>query len=160
MNALEWYSSLAERERRLVLWGGVSGALLVLVFGILWPLHSAVAGARRHVEQQTTDLAWMRAHALEVRAAVPTVAGAGDSLVVIIDRTARELGLGEAIKSTTPNGTSGTRVELASVSFDLLAGWLARLQEQFGVTVASATVDPSGAPGLVNASLELTRAGT
>ena len=159
MNALEWYSSLAERERKLVLWGGLGGALLLLVFGILWPLHSAVASARRHVEQQTADLAWMRAHALEVRASGAVVQGAGDSLVVIIDRTARELGLGEAIKSTTPTSANGTRVELAEVSFDLLAGWLARLQEQFRVTVAAATVDAAGAPGLVNASLELTRAG-
>jgi len=45
------------------------------------------------------------------------------------------------------------------VPFDLMAGWLARLQEQYGVTVLSASVDRSGGPGLVNASLELTRSG-
>ena len=158
MNALEWYATLAERERRLVLWGAVGAALLVLIFGILWPLHSAVNGARRHVTQQAADLAWMRIHAVEVRASGGTP-GAGESLVVVIDRTARQLGLGETIKSTTPTGSNGTRVDLANVSFDLLAGWLARLQQQFGVAVVAATVDGSGAPGLVNASLELTRAG-
>jgi type II secretory pathway component PulM len=160
VNAIEWYSSLADRERKLVLWGGIAGALLLLVFGVLLPLHSAVSGARHHVEQQTADLAWMRAHALEVRSSAAALVGSADSLVVVIDRTARELGLGEAIKSTTPTAANGTRVELANVSFDLLAGWLARLQEQSGVTVATATVDAAGAPGLVNASLELTRAGT
>jgi len=159
MNVLEWYAALADRERRLVFWGAIGAALLVLVFGILWPMHSAVNGARRHVDQQMVDLAWMRAHALEVRASAAPLAGAGESLVVVIDQTARELGLAESIKSTTPTGINGTRVDLANVSFDLLAGWLARLQQQFGVTVVAATVDGSGAPGLVNASLELTRAG-
>ena len=155
----EWYASLAERQRSLVLWGGSAAAMLVLVFGILLPLHRAVAGADRQVAQQTVDLAWMRAHAIEVRAAGAARAGANDSLVVIIDRTARELGLGEAIKSTTPTTANGMRVELAAVPFDLVAGWLARLQEQFGVTVVTATVESSGGPGLVNASLELTRGG-
>lgn len=154
---LQWYAGLAQGERKLVLWGGSGAVLLVLVFGILWPLHSAVAGAERRVNQQAADLAWMRSHALEVRAAGSARAGANDSMVVIVDRTARELGLGEAIKSTTPTTANGTRVELAAVSFDLLAGWLARLQEQFGVTVVTATVETSGEPGLVNASLELTR---
>ncbi|MGH8262201.1 MAG: type II secretion system protein GspM [Steroidobacteraceae bacterium] len=159
MTIADWYSSLAERERRLVLWGGGAAIMLVLGLGILWPLHSAVKAAERQVNQQTTDLAWMRAHALEVRAAGAGRAGANDSLVVIIDRTARELGLGETIKSTTPTTANGMRVELAAVPFDLVAGWLARLQEQFGVTVVTATVESSGGPGLVNASLELTRGG-
>lgn len=159
MSLGEWYQALAERERRLVFWGGLGAAFLVLVFGILWPLHSAVASARQHVTQKSTDLAWMRAHALEVRASAAKVAGANESLVVVIDRTAHELGLGDAIKGTTPAGANGTRVELANVPFDLMAGWLARLQEQYGVTVLSASVDRSGGPGLVNASLELTRSG-
>jgi type II secretory pathway component PulM len=159
MKLQDWFGALAQRERRLVLWGGVGAALLILVFGILWPLHSAVASARQQVTQKNSDLAWMRAHALEVRASAATAASAGESLVVTIDRTAHELGLGNAIKATTPAGANGTRVELANVSFDLMAGWLARLQEQFGVTVLAASVDPSGGPGLVNASLELTRGG-
>jgi type II secretory pathway component PulM len=159
MTVGEWYLALADSERKLVLWGGSAAAVLILAFGILWPLHSAVTGARLQVTQQATDLAWMRAHAIDVRAAGASRAGANDSLVVIIDRTARELGLGETIKSTTPTTTNGMRVELAAVSFDLVAGWLARLQEQFGVTVVTATVESSGGPGLVNASLELTRSG-
>ncbi|HZF15205.1 MAG TPA: type II secretion system protein M [Steroidobacteraceae bacterium] len=160
MKLLEWYAALAQRERKLVLWGGVGAAALVLIFGVLWPLHSAVAGARHRVAQQSADLAWMRTHAMEVRSAAASMSGAGDSLVVVIDRSARELGLAEAIKSTTPTNSNGTRVELASVSFDMLAGWLARLQDQFGVTVVTATVEAAGGPGLVNASLELTRPGS
>ncbi len=160
MKALEWYASLAVRERKLVLWGVIGAAAVVLIFGILWPLHAAVTGARHRVKQQSDDLVWMRAHALEVRTAAAAMSGAGESLVVIIDRSARELGLAEAIKSTTPTNTNGTRVELAAVSFDMLAGWLARLQDQFGVTVVTATVEAAGAAGLVNASLELSRPGS
>jgi type II secretory pathway component PulM len=161
MNALlEWYQALAQRERKLVFWGGLSAGFLILVFGILWPLHTAVAGARQRVENKSADLVWMRSHALEVLASASGMAGAGDSLVVIIDRTAHELGLADMIKGTTPSGANGTRVELQNAPFDLMAGWLARLHEQYGVNVAAATFDHSGAPGLVNASLELTRGGS
>ncbi len=160
MKALrDWYEALGERERKLVLWGGLGAGMLILVFGILWPLQTAVAGAGHRVENKSADLAWMRSHALEVLASTGATSGAGDSLVVIIDRTAHELGLAEMVKGTTPSGANGTRVELQNVPFDLMAGWLARLQQQFGVSVVAATVDHSAAPGLVNASLELTRAG-
>jgi type II secretory pathway component PulM len=46
-------------------------------------------------------------------------------------------------------------VRLDKASFDALVGWLARLAEQNGIRVESATVDAAGAPGLVSASLVL-----
>ena len=46
-------------------------------------------------------------------------------------------------------------VRLEKAPFDSLVAWLARLAQQNGVVVDSATIEKAGAPGLVNAALVL-----
>ena len=83
---------------------------------------------------------------------------AGESLVVLIDRTARECGLGTSLTGQTPNGETGIRVRLEAAAFDVLVKCLGNLQRAHSVSIESATIDRTGQPGLVNASLVLNRA--
>lgn len=46
-------------------------------------------------------------------------------------------------------------MQLEKAPFDTLVGWLARLSQQNGVQIESATIDSAGQPGTVNASLVL-----
>jgi type II secretory pathway component PulM len=46
-------------------------------------------------------------------------------------------------------------VRLEKAQFGMLVGWLARLAEQNGIRVESATIDNAGEPGIVNAGLVL-----
>jgi len=73
----------------------------------------------------------------------------------LIDSSARESGLGSALNSTEPGGPGALRVRLDRASFDTLVSWLAKLSQQNGVHVQSATIDAAGPPGLVNAGIEL-----
>jgi general secretion pathway protein M len=78
-----------------------------------------------------------------------------ESLLVVVDRAAREAGLGNSLTNSEPSGPGRLRVRLEKAQFDILVGWLARLSEQNGIGVESATVDNAGAPGIVNAGLVL-----
>ena len=49
--------------------GAIAVSVLVLVFGILMPLHSTVSNAVSHNETKREDLKWMRVNAAEVRVA-------------------------------------------------------------------------------------------
>jgi len=70
MNKLQtWYSGLQEREQRMVAIGGIAVAFLILVVGILMPLHSAVSTAVSRNETKRDDLEWMQENASEIRAA-------------------------------------------------------------------------------------------
>ena len=82
-----------------------------------------------------------------------------ESLVVLIDRTARQAGLGSSLRDQSPNGQHSLRLRLESASFDSLVAWLALLQQQHGVAVETANVDVGSAPGLVNASVTVGQAG-
>ena len=160
MNALKaWFAGLKERERKMVLGGAVVLALLILVGGILMPLHTSVSNARAKIDAQREDLAWMEQNAAEIQAGGGSVvARVNESPIVLIDRTGREAGLSEALRGTQPNGESGVRVQLEAAPFDKLISWLAVLEQRYGVNIESITVDRAAKPGLVNASVSLTQA--
>ena len=150
MNLQAWYASLAERERKTLLYGGLVAAALV-VFGGIWKLGSAVEAAESRVEAKRADLAWMQAVAPRIRA-LPA-ARPDESLPLLVDRTAREAGLAGALSGSDPAGPGALRVRLQGASFDAMVVWLGRLQQERGIFVESANVDAGDEEGLVNASL-------
>lgn len=157
MGALaQWYRGLAERERRFVAIGGCLALVIVLLM-ILLPLSRAAATLEQRVATKRADLAWMRGVAPVLAAAGPVVEpGAnGESLVVTVDRTAREAKLGEALVRSEAAGNGGQRVQFENVRFDAMIAWLARLREQHGIRVVGATIERTDQPGLVTASIEL-----
>ena len=158
MNKLRaWYAGLQQREQRVVTVGGVVVAALIVVLGILMPLHSAVSTAVQHNETKRDDLAWMQVNAPEVRAAGTQLpADTGEAPVVLVDRVGREAGLASALRGTQPNGT-GVRVQLEAAPFDTLITWLATLDERYGLSVETITVDRAARPGVVNASITFTQ---
>jgi general secretion pathway protein M len=85
----------------------------------------------------------------------PTSVANGESLLVIVDRSARESGLASALSGSEPGSAGNLSVRLEKAPFDALVGWLARLGQQNGVTVDSAIIEKSGTPGLVNANIVL-----
>jgi general secretion pathway protein M len=152
-----WFAALSQREQRhvLVAAGLVCIALLYLVLVLPFQTLSAQRGAR--VEQKAADLAWMREVAPQVAAAASGATGAasGESLVVLVDRTARQAGLGSALRDQSPNGPNSLRLRMESASFDSLVTWLAELQQRHGVAIEAANIDVGSAPGLVNASVTI-----
>ena len=148
--------TMSERERRMVVIGGIA-AVLILIIAVVLPLESSVSRAQARIDKKRADLVWMQSVAPELANAGP-VSNASTppgSLIVVVDTAARESGLGTALTSSEPSGTGGLRVRLEKAQFGLIVGWLARLSEQNGITVESASIDNAGEPGIVNAGLVL-----
>jgi general secretion pathway protein M len=160
MNVRDWIDGLSPRERTLVYGAGALLALALLYLVLVLPFQTSGKKLNARVQQKATDLAWMQAQAPAARqaAGVAQGGGNGESLVVLVDRTARDAGLGSALRDQSPDGNSGLRVRLEGASFDTLVAWLASLQQQHGVSIEIANIDAAG-PGLVNATLGLKQAG-
>jgi general secretion pathway protein M len=152
----EWYENLSERDRKIVAYGGVLVLLLILA-GIIVPLDRNILMARERVTRKQGDLQFIESVAPQLASAGPASGNAatGESLVVLIDSSARESGLGKSLTNSQPTGDKGLRVRLDRVSFDAMVAWLARLSQQHGVRVESAEIESAGEAGLVNAGLVL-----
>jgi general secretion pathway protein M len=151
-----WFENLSERDRRVVTIGGAV-VLVLAVLAVILPLNTQISLARKRIATKQGDLAFMQSVAPQVAAAGPGAAGAAnaESLVVLIDSSARESGLGKSLTSSQPTGDKGLRIRLDKAPFDALVAWLARLSQQHGVRVESAEIETAGEVGLVNAGLVL-----
>jgi len=153
---LAWFQAQSPRDQRVAMIGAVV-VLLILIFGIFVPLDTSVARAHARVQHKESDLAWMRAVTPQLAAAGTAIAAPTSqrSLIVVIDSSARESGLGSALNTTEPSGPGALRVRLDRASFDTLVAWLAKLSQQNGIRVEQGTIDAAGPPGLVNAGILL-----
>lgn len=154
--ASNWYAALAPRERLVVLYGGIA-ALLIVVGGGLWSLHQGVERTRARVAQKQRDLAFVQAATAEIIAAGPIRAAGSSSepLLVLADRATRQAGMVEALSGSEAGSDGSLRSSFRAVSFDALAGMVASLNAQAGVTVQSAEIESTGEPGKVNATVVL-----
>ena len=151
-----WYNSLAARDQRVLRFGAI-GVLLIVVLAVFLPLQRSLAAARARLQQQQSDIAWMQqvAPALAAAGPGPVAAATQESLVVLIDRSARESGLAESLTGSQPAADGAMRVQLEHADFNLLTGWISRLSAQHGVRVEAASISAGNSAGVVNASVQL-----
>jgi general secretion pathway protein M len=90
-----------------------------------------------------------------LRGARPGQRAEGQSLLALTDRTAREAGLGPAIRRVEPEGNDRVRIVLEQAGFDDMTAWLEQLVSRSQVRIDNVTVDKRPEPGLVNARLVL-----
>ncbi|MET0291236.1 MAG: type II secretion system protein M [Steroidobacteraceae bacterium] len=157
MNALRArFDALSDRERRIV--GiGLIAALVLLIVAIVMPLERSVSQAAARVTRKQADLGWLQQMAPAL-ATAPQVAagGAQESLIVLVDRTAREAGLGQALTGSQPSGNGALRTQFEKADFNRLVAWIALLAEQHGVQADSANFEAvKDGPGTVNAVVTL-----
>ncbi len=155
-----WYAGLSEREQRMVAVGSVVLAALLVIGGLLLPMHAAVTRAVQRSESRRADLEWMRSNAAEIRSGALTLPhDTGEAPVVLVDRVGRENGLGNAFRGTQPSsGGRGVRVQLEAAPFDTMITWLGALEQHYGLTIETVTVERTAKPGIVNASITLAQA--
>lgn len=155
----DWFLGLEARERMFVSLGAVVVALAVVWGVLIGPLYGAAAAAESRIEAKRGTLVFVRTAAAELAGATNLPADrpdlAGQSLVVVIDRSARQAGLGAALTSNQPIGEDGIRVRLENAPFDAVARWLDAIDSSSGLAIESASFDRAPEPGRVNASLTL-----
>jgi general secretion pathway protein M len=151
-----WFRAQSPRDQQVAAGLAVVG-ILIVICGIFIPLDLSVARAAARVQHKESDLAWMRSVAPQLAAAGAAVTAPTSqrSLIVVIDSSARESGLGAALSSSEPGGPGALRVRLDRAPFDTLVAWLAKLSQQNGIRVEDGNIDAAGPPGLVNAGLLL-----
>ncbi len=152
-----WWSSLADRERRVLSAGGVALVLIVLYAGVWDPL----SGARHRRETELQAARAMASQLETLAAAAPRAggapAGAGQSLLAVIDQSRKSSSITKPPSRLQPEGDDTVRIWLEDVPFEGLLRWLGELQTRYGVRVDSAEIERESGPGLVNARLTLVR---
>ena len=152
----DWYATLSPRDQRVLMIGSAAVALILLI-GVFLPVQRNIQDTRTKLQTQQDDLAWMRqvGPAIAASGPGPVNLATPDSLVVLVDTSARESGLGQAVKGSQPSNNGAVQVQLEAAEFNAMTNWISRLSAQNGVKIEAATVTASNAPGIVNATVQL-----
>lgn len=154
----EWFNSLEMRERRLVLGGGIT-LLLMSIYFLGWePFINTLHDLRESTQRKQLDVTWMQDAAkqvkqLQARNTAPAQLGSGQSLLGVIDRSAKLKKLGDSLKRVQPDGTNKARVWLESANFDVVIAWLEELERRYAVGIETITFEKREEPGLVDARI-------
>lgn len=158
---MAWWRSREPREQLFLGLGGAVAAL-ILLFALLAPLYARLSAAEQRLARKQDDLRWLQGSAPQVMAAGPGLAAGPatpENALVIVDRVARESGLGNSVSQVQPTGSGQLQASLKDAAFDNIVAWLARLRQQHGISIVGLSVSPSSTPGVVNASVQLKVAG-
>ncbi|VAW87902.1 hypothetical protein MNBD_GAMMA18-1310 [hydrothermal vent metagenome] len=153
-----WFEELGRRERLILIFGG-SALLLMLLYSLLWsPLSEQNERLRDDIKNQNMTLAWMQQAAQQVKRGGAQTAQRtvnGESLLTLVDRTAKSSTLGGSIKRVQPDKDGGVRIWLERVEFNSMMRWLATLSRHHGVVLSNSNIEKQLTPGLVDARLTL-----
>lgn len=160
----DWLAGLESRDRRMLVGGGLLLALLLLYLWVADPLLGAYRKRSAQLAEQQDTLLWMQQTAAQVtrlQGAVGTQASGlgGRSLLAVVDGSARQAGLGGALKRVKPDGSLAVRVWFEGVPFDALVEWLGQLSHDHQVQVKLITLERQPEQGRVHAQLTLEAAG-
>lgn len=155
----QWLNQLAPRERQIVLIGAPI-ILIIMVYFILWvPFDNNIDRLQKKVSEQQALEQWMSAAALEVKklrgGQQKSKSLGGQSLLTLVDKTARSNKLQDSLKRVEPDGESKVRVRMEQVAFDELVRWIEMLKSKYGIVVDSIAVDQQPIAGRVNAKITL-----
>lgn len=158
----EWFLSKEPHEKRLLIFAGAVTALF-LAYTLIWaPITSGVEKKRNNVIKQRDTLAWMSQAANEIKSiegVVSTDSGSskGQSLLAVVDMTARKEKLRNMMKRVEPQGEHEVKVWFEQATFDLLIKWLDSIARNHNIQVVAFTAQVQKKPGIVNARVILAR---
>jgi general secretion pathway protein M len=149
------YELAAPREQLMLRMLGLFFLGLLLLFMVVLPLHHFNADAIADYRAQQDTLAWMQTNreAVGKGGASPSARKPGDSIMSIVNQSARPLGL--SFKRYEPNGERGVNLWLEQVPFDQVVRWLELLERDFGVVAVDFSASRRNEAGMVDVRLIL-----
>ena len=156
----DWFAGLEPRERQLIIGGGVV-LLVMLLYLLVWePIARKNETLKVNYQNSQQLIDWMedaaeeaKALQLKIKAGGPTGKSSKQSLLGVIDRTAKRNKLGPSVKRVQPDGKTGARVWLEKAVFNDVIQWLEKLQRKEGIRLVTTVIEKQDEPGLVNARL-------
>ena len=151
----EWFSKLTVREKHMVQVALVVVTFLFVYMVVIEPIASSYSKNKTNVEKAHETIVWMNAAAQEIKQLqgnknIGAAVRDKQSILTLVDSSARKAGLAKVMKRVQPESDTGVRIWFENVEFDALIMWLAELESGQGLSVNEINVEQSESIGLVN----------
>ena len=148
------------REKAIV----AAALVVVIVLGVhalvIEPYQERVVLLRESIEQQNTDLVWMKTAVARLPAAGAANPAGGQAisgtLANFIDQVVRRQGLSEQLSQISPIGNDEIRMRYNAVDFNRLVSFIAQVNTS-GLEIKDIRILPADIPGIVDSNIVLVR---
>jgi type II secretory pathway component PulM len=138
--------------------------VVVIVLGVhafvIEPYQERVAFLQEAIEQQDSDLVWMKSAVARLPAAGAASSPGGQAisgtLANFIDQVVRRQGLSEQLSQISPIGSDEIRMRYNSVDFNRLVSFIAQVNAS-GLEIKDIRILPADIPGIVDSNIVLVR---
>lgn len=134
----KYWLGLEQREQLILGVGGIVVAL-ILIYALVWqPWHKSIASMQSSIQPMRSDLVWVRQHAEIIKNGGQTkdsLKGQDQTLLSVIQTTAKKGVVDKAIKQMVPNSETEVRVVLDNVDFNKWLRWTDDLSLTYGVNI-------------------------
>jgi len=124
----QWYNSLLQREKILVIATSTVLAVTLLYLMIWEPVYQGLGQQQQKYKAQQNIVNWMQGAATEVktlqRSGAKTVTKSDQPVSLVIEKSAGTTGLKKNITKLESSGKDGAQVKLDSASFNQMLIWL------------------------------------
>jgi len=155
---MEWFKAQTIRDQLALVIGGIALLIYVLVGMIYQPLQAKVSDLEFRNQAVSADLKWMVQSAAQVKALSgktssiePAQQG---SISQVVNNSVRQAGL--KMKRFQPSGDKQAQIWLEGVPYAAAIGWLNDIENRFGYTIDSASINASSQSGMINLRVRLT----
>jgi general secretion pathway protein M len=137
-----YWMSLESRERLVLSWGAVA-VTGILFYALIWqPWQKALSVREAAVHQLRLDSVWVTQQSEALggggKSGKKSFKGADQSLLSVIQQSAKEINVNKMIQQMVPNQTNDeVRVALEGVDFNQWVKWVDKLYKDYGVDITS-----------------------
>jgi type II secretory pathway component PulM len=157
---LDFLARYSLREKLIV----AAAILIMLVLGVhafvIGPYQQRVTFLQEAIEQQNSDLKWMRSAVARLPAGGASSAAAkqviSGTLANFIDQVVRRQGLSEQLSQISPIGNDEIRMRYNAVDFNRLVSFIAQVNTS-GLEIKNIRILPADVPGIVDSNIVLVR---
>jgi len=138
------FRNLSQRERAILVFGGIASAF-ILIYSLVWePWQDELARLRTQVPVKQETLDWMQKQTRDIGPLIEKANQQKQSgnapLLTVIEKSARQSKINPYIRRMAPGEGEQVKIWMTEADFDKWLIWLEALRKQ-GVEVESATVN-------------------
>ena len=159
----DWWDALQLRERYMVLFAAMLVALSIIYLAIWSPIATNRDSKLKRVEAKRDTVVWMNQKKQEVehfKRINPNIFNSATherSLLAIVDKSAKQMGVRPSIKRIEPKGENRVQLYVENIAFDYLIVLLGELERRNNIEVTGASFNRSDQVGNISGRVTLNR---
>lgn len=155
----EWWSTLAMREKRAVMAGGVAAAIFIVYAGIWSPLMNHVELLRKRIGIEQKNLLWMQSADQSLQKAETAAQARAKTIspvamLSLLQKNAEQAGLAQYMTQLKQSSSDAVVMQFKKVEFDKLLAMLIKVAKAQPIDIAQLAVIAK-TPGVVDADVVL-----